>query len=473
MSQPLRTRFAPSPTGRLHLGNVRTALFNFLLARMAGGSFILRIEDTDTARSAEDSVRQIAEDLQWLGLHWDEGPDVGGEFEPYRQSARAGIYLEFMDRLRQAGHAYDCWRTDDELRMFRKARIASGRPPIYDRDWAALPEDEIRRRREAGQSPALRFRVPGDGQLHFEDCIRGRQTFGLAEIGDFVIGRSDGTPSFFFSNALDDSLMDLTHVLRGEDHLSNTPRQLLILQALKLPAPSYGHLPLLVGSDGAPLSKRMGSAGMAEFRDAGVMPEALVNYAARLGHASDSGKLMSLIELAAEFRLDKIGRSPARYDPIQLEHWQGLAVHAASAEHLAQWAGPGAFERVPSDRREAFLDCVRPNVLRPADIPHWADVLFGRGPRFSPAIVQELEGTGTAFFSAALAGIEAGASDLATIANAIKVALGVKGRGLYRPLRLALTGAESGPELGPLIDLLPTDTLKARLERWAAARDNC
>lgn len=432
---------------------------------------MLRIEDTDMVRSDEAFIRDITEDLQWLGLQWDEGPGIGGGYGPYRQSERAQIYQTYMERLREAGRAYHCWRTDAELKLFRKARIAAGRPPIYDREWAALPEDEIDRRREDGQSPALRFRVPRDGQLDFEDSVRGRQTFGLAEIGDFVIGRSDGTPSFFFSNALDDSLMGLTHVLRGEDHLSNTPRQLLILQALGLPAPSYGHLPLLVGHDGTPLSKRMGSAGMAEFREAGLMPEAIVNYAARLGHASDSGKLMSLAELAAEFRLYKVGRSPARYDPIQLEHWQGVAVHAASAEQLVEWAGPGAFEQVPSGLRETFLDCVRPNVLRPADIPRWAGILFGKGPEFSPSIATELEQTGTAFFEAALAGIEGGATDLAGIASAVKEAVGAKGRRLFRPLRLALTGAESGPELGPLVDLLPTSTLKVRLDRWAAASE--
>lgn len=467
MSGTIRTRFAPSPTGRLHLGNLRTALFNFLLARSAGGSFLLRMEDTDAERSDDVCAALILDDLGWLGLDWDEGPDRGGPAGPYRQSDRDGIYREHAERLREAGLAFHCWRTDEELKAFRRSRIAARRPPIYDREWARLPEEEVRRRRDSGQSPVLRFRVADSGELKFDDCVRGPQGFGLSEIGDFVIQRSDGTPSFFFSNALDDALMGVTHVLRGEDHLSNTPRQILLLEALNLPVPTYGHLPLLLGEDGAPLSKRLGSAGMAEFHDAGLLPEAVVNYAARLGHAFETGDLMTLDELAGHFLLDRIGKAPARYDPIQLEHWQCLAVQAASDERLAGWAGEQALSAVPTAKRAAFLEWVRPNVHRPADVEGWASILFGTGPEYTPEIEADLVAAGTGFFRAALEGLATAGPDLSAIAGAVRDTQGVKGRALFRPLRLALTGVEAGPELAPMLRILPPEAVRERLARWA------
>ncbi len=462
----MRTRFAPSPTGRLHLGNLRTALFNFLLARGSGGAFLLRVEDTDAERSSDAAAALVLDDLKWLGLTWDEGPDTGGPVGPYAQSERSGIYGEYLDRLRASGHCYPCWRTDTELKAFRRKCLAAGRPPIYDREWARLPEDEVARRESAGQRPVFRFRVPDTGALESEDCIRGRQSFALADIGDFVLQRSDGTPAFFFGNALDDALMSVTHVLRGEDHLSNTPRQILLLDALGLPVPVYGHLPLLLGEDGRPMSKRRGSAGMGEFRAAGLFPEAVANYAARLGHAFESGDLMTLDELARHFSLDKVGRAPARYDPIQLEHWQGLAVQAASDPRLASWAGESAFRDVPDGMRERFLGLVRPNVHRPADVAGWAEILFGRGPAFSAEVEAVLADAGPEFFRAALEGLESGDHGLAAITGAVKRRLGVKGRALFRPLRLALTGAESGPELAPILEILPDETVRSRLGRW-------
>lgn len=467
MSSPIRTRFAPSPTGRLHLGNVRTALFNFLLARSSGGTFLLRMEDTDAERSTGVAGAAIIDDLRWLGLVWDEGPGVGGPDGPYLQSERSGIYQECLDRLLGGGQAYACWRTDAELREFRRRCLASRRPPVYDREWARLPEDEVERRAAAGQRPAIRFRMPDSGVLEWEDCIRGAQQFDLAGIGDFVVRRSDGTPAFFYSNAVDDGLMHVTHALRGEDHLSNTPRQILLLEALGLPVPVYGHLPLLLGDDGKPLSKRGGSAGMAELRTTGVFPRAICNYAARLGHAFESGELMTLDGLAGHFALEKIGRAPARYDPVQLDHWQGLAVQAADDGTLAEWAGEETLRPVPEALRTRFLECVRPNVHRPADIAVWADILFARGPAFTHDTEGVLADAGPRFFRAALEGLDAGGPDLAAISASVKRQLGVKGRALYRPLRLALTGSETGPELAQIVQLLPLEAVRTRLERWA------
>ena len=451
----------------MHLGNVRTALFNFLLARATGGRFLLRMEDTDAERSTESAGQAILDDLRWLGLVWDEGPQADGAAGPYRQSQRSRVYDEHLTRLTESGHAYPCWRTERELSEFRRRCLAARRPPVYDRDWARLPEDEIRRREAAGQKPVIRFRVPDTGILDFEDCVRGPQHFDLTGIGDFVVRRSDGTPAFFFSNAVDDALMGVTHVLRGEDHLSNTPRQILLLRAADLPVPVYGHLPLLLGEDGKPLSKRLGSAGMGEFRDTGLFPLALANYAARLGHAFDSGELMPLDVLADHFSLDRIGVAPARFDPVQLEHWQGLAVLAADDAALAEWAGEQSFLAVPPELRARFLACVRPNVHRPADVEGWADILFGKGPAFTREAETVLAETGHEFFRVALDGLESGDKSLGAVSGFIKTHLGLRGRALFRPLRLALTGVEAGPELALIVDLIPVETLKSRLARWA------
>ncbi|HET7369399.1 MAG TPA: glutamate--tRNA ligase, partial [Gammaproteobacteria bacterium] len=306
MSDPIRTRFAPSPTGLLHLGNVRTALFSALAARAGGGDFVLRVEDTDAARSRPEWIEALLDDLRWLGVEWAEGPDVGGSRGPYRQSERAAIYNDHFKRLIDVGHAYACFCTPAELAASREAQRAAGQPPRYAGTCANLSKVEIEAKRQSGVPAALRFRVPAGIELRFDDVVRGPQTFVSDAIGDFVIRRADGTPAFFFCNALDDALMGVTHVLRGEDHLANTPRQMLLLEALDLTAPRYGHLGLLVGDDGAPLSKRHGSASLHDLRERGVLPGAVLNYLARLGHhyADDPGHA-DFAALAAAFDLHR------------------------------------------------------------------------------------------------------------------------------------------------------------------------
>ncbi|HET7921906.1 MAG TPA: glutamate--tRNA ligase, partial [Gammaproteobacteria bacterium] len=259
----VRTRFAPSPTGHLHVGNARTALFNALFARHAGGVLILRIEDTDAERSRREFERDLIEDLRWLGVVWQEGPDEGGSKGPYRQSERGAVYAEHIAQLEAKAQAYPCFCTPAELALSRKAQLAAGKPPRYAGTCAHLDKRGIEARLARGLKPALRFRVPDRGETGFDDLVRGRQVFANHDIGDFVIRRADGSPAFFFSNALDDALMGVTHVLRGEDHLANTPRQLLLLQALELPAPHYGHLSLIIGEHDAPLSKREGGGSLA------------------------------------------------------------------------------------------------------------------------------------------------------------------------------------------------------------------
>ncbi|MGB2971901.1 MAG: glutamate--tRNA ligase, partial [Candidatus Competibacter sp.] len=328
----VKTRFAPSPTGFLHLGNVRTALFNALLARRDGGQFLLRIEDTDRERSRAEFVDALLEDLRWLGLDWREGPEVGGPQAPYAQSERTAIYARYYRRLEGSEQSYPCFCTPAELALSRKAQLAAGRPPRYTGTCARLGADERQARLERGLQPTLRFRVPAGRAVEFTDLVRGPQRFASDDIGDFVIRRADGTPQFFFANAVDDALMGITQVLRGEDHLANTPRQLLLLEALALSAPRYGHLALIVGADGGPLSKRAGDLSIRELRASGYLPEAVLNYLARLGHAYARDVWMAPEVLAAEFSTAHLGRAPARYDEAQLLHWQSEAVqHAASA----------------------------------------------------------------------------------------------------------------------------------------------
>ncbi len=453
--RPITTRFAPSPTGGLHLGNARTALFSYLHARGAGGRFVLRIEDTDVGRSDAAHAVTIERELRWLGLDWDG--------EPLRQSERGEVYAEHLARLLENGRVYPCWRTEDELAEFRREALAAGRPPVYDRDWGRLPAHEIARRGAGGQRPVLRFRVPDDGEVVFQDLVRGEQRFPIAAIGDFVVQRSDGSTPFFFGNAVDDAAGGISDVLRGEDHLSNTPRQLLLLEALGLSAPHYGHLPLVVDADGAPLAKRRGAASLSTLEQDGFLPEAVVNYLARLGHSYDHGDLAGLDDLARGFRLERVGRSPAHFDASQLEHWQHLALQACDDDALACWAGEAAFAAVPSAAIPAFVRAVRANVARPGDVRRWAEILFADAP---PAGA-ESAGAAQDLFAAAVAALDGGATDLRSLAAGITERTGARGRGVFRPLRLALTGREEGPELGPLLELMGPERVRSRLAALA------
>jgi len=262
MSPPPVTRFAPSPTGELHLGNARTALFNLLLARRAGGRFILRIEDTDAERSLESHMHSLLEDLHWLGIGWDAGPDREDALGPYRQSQRGALYAGYFAQLEERRAVYPCFCTPLELELSRRTQLAAGKPPRYAGICRELSAEERARRRGLGLSATLRFRVPGGARVEWDDLVHGPQSFATDDIGDFVVRRADGSAAFFFSNAVDDARMGVTLALRGEDHLANTPRQLLVLEALGLEAPAYGHVALLVGTDGAPLSKRHGATSV-------------------------------------------------------------------------------------------------------------------------------------------------------------------------------------------------------------------
>lgn len=461
-------RFAPSPTGELHLGNARTALFNLLLARHLGGRFILRVEDTDQERSKELHLDQQMNDLRWLGIDWDAGPDREDERGPYRQSQRGALYAGYFDVLASKGLTYPCFCSAVELEVSRRTQLASGKPPRYAGTCRDLSPAQQEQKRAAGIAPTTRFRVPLGRRIEFADFVHGHQSFLSDDIGDFVIRRADGSAAFFFSNAVDDARMGVTHVLRGEDHLTNTPRQLMILEALGLRAPIYGHMALLVGKDGAKLSKRHGDPNVRHYRERGYAPEAIANHLFRLGHSTSEHGFLTLEQMAQAFDPMHLGRAPARFDEQQLTTWQKEWVNRLTPERARVWLSgvipPGVDER----SAQAFVEAVMHNVVLPEDAQGWAQVVFGDLPPLAAADEEVVRGAGSGYFSAAASAAAQSDNDLPAIVNAVKAATGRTGAALYKPLRLALTGRTHGPELAPLLKAMPPGKARERLARFAA-----
>lgn len=456
-----KTRFAPSPTGLLHFGNIRTALFNALLAAKQGGVFLLRVEDTDAERSRDEYVVALMRDLRWLGLDWQEGGDAGGAAGPYRQSQRGSVYERFRALLEERGRIYPCFCTPLELEMSRKTQASAGLPPRYSGKCAHLTPREVEaKRRELPHS--LRFRMPKAEVIEFEDMVRGSQRFPADEIGDFIIRRSDGSYAFFYVNALDDALMGVTHVMRGEDHLANTPRQIALLQALQLPTPRYGHISLIVDQAGAPLSKRSGSLSVGELREVGYFSLAILNYLGRLGHRYESSAFLDFAGLVAGFSVERLGRAPARYDRAQLDFWQAQAVLGADQPTLARWMAEEVREWVPAERLPEFAAAVRANVLFPRDARLWAEAVFGDGLPLSAEARAVLEATPPDFFRQALAVLEE-PLEFKEFTRRLGAAAGVKGKALFQPLRAALTGQLHGPEMPPLFALMGWERIRRRL----------
>lgn len=457
------TRFAPSPTGFLHLGNARTALLNFLAARKAGGRFILRVEDTDEARSNDEFMRALFADLHWLGLEWDEGPDVGGPHAAYRQQQRRAIYEAWLSRLDVAGLTYPCFCTPVELNIARKRQVAAGQPPRYAGTCRNLTPEERAERLVRGEPAALRFRVPPGQVIAFNDLVHGEQRFSSDDIGDFIIRRTDGGTAFFFSNAVDDALMGVTLVLRGDDHMTNTPRQILILQALALPIPQYAHVALLLGMDGAPLSKRHGDTSLRDLRERGYLPGALRNHLVRLGHSCVTDGWLDDAAMLADFDLHRLGRAAAKFDYTQLRHWQKETVAQLSAEEFLQWIAAELPAGVAAPRQAQFVAAVRANVELPSDAKVWADVIFGQLQEFDPPALAAIREAGAEFFTAAAAAIGQPGVEFKQAVKSLGQATGKKGPALFMPLRAALTGFTHGPELAPLLALLPAAEVQARL----------
>ena len=464
----MRVRFAPSPTGQLHVGNARTALFNWLLARGQGGTFILRIEDTDAERSTRESADAILRDLQWLGLDWDEGPEKGGDRGPYRQSERLHLYQSHAAQLLAAGRAYHCFCTTAQLESERQAAVAAGRPALYAGTCRRLPKEQAQARLDAGERPAIRFRVPDGRDVVFHDLVRGDVRFHGDVIGDPVILRSDGTPAYNFAVVIDDALMAVTHVVRGEDHISNTPRQILMYEALGFAPPAFAHLAMVLGPDHSPLSKRHGATSVAEFRHRGFLPEALVNYLALIGWSpGDDAELLPLEELARRFRVERVGHTAGVFDEEKLawvnRHYLKLADPRRIADLAVPYFQSHGIAMTPDGDGVEFLASVMAiatsSVDRLDQIPARLETLF----RFDAAaawgdagIRSEMQEPGSQAVVRAFAAALAAAPRLTretfrASANEVKGQTGQKGRQLFHPIRLALTGRAEGPELDLLV----------------------
>ena len=459
----MRLRFAPSPTGQLHVGNARTALFNWLLARGQGGTFVLRIEDTDFQRSTRESERSMIEDLQWLGLDWTEGIDAGGDHGPYRQSERLHIYRAHAVELMAAGHAYHCFCSADMLEADRSAALAAGRPPKYVGRCRQLSREDARRRIEHGDSAVIRFRVPDDRDVSFDDLVRGTVTFNTDVIGDPVIVRSDGVPAYNYAVVIDDALMEITHVIRGEDHISNTPRQLLIFEAFGWRPPVFAHVSLVMGPDHSPLSKRHGATSVAEFRARGYLPEALTNYLALLGWSPGEGEeLVPIDRLAPRFRLQDVGHSAGVFDIDKLAWVNRHYLKAADPGRLARLSIPYLQQRGwASEPTTADLDFLQRIIPAAAGSVDRLEQVPGRlAFLFDYSATRALAETGLREEAlASHAVIAALAEELSTsgrladrdafraAAARVRERTGQKGKALFHPIRLALTGEKEGLEL--------------------------
>ena len=463
METAVVTRFAPSPTGALHPGNARTALFSFLLARSRGGRFILRIEDTDRARGSDDFVAAQIADLEWLGIDWDAGPDRDDGRGPYRQSERGALYATLFERLEREGHAYPCYCTPAELEVARRTQLAAGKPPRYAGTCRELEPAARAERAASGRSAALRFRIPDSETIRFDDLVRGPQAVEAAVLGDFVVRRADGGAVFFFCNAVDDALMGVTLVLRGDDHLSNTPRQLLVLRALGLPAPDYGHLPLLLDAGGSPQSKRRGSVTLAELRSRGYLAAAVGNLLLRLGHHGAPDEWIDPGEFPRNFHSDRLGRAPAHFDEAQLGHWQREAVHRLDAASASRWLDSEFPADWSAQRRNSVANLLKGNLLLPRDAREWIAVLGGALPPPAPDAARAIAEAGPEFFDAALATYNETGADLRILAERLKSRTSRKGAALYMPLRFALTGRHDGPELAALLAAMPEAIVRDRL----------
>ena len=384
----IRVRYAPSPTGMLHVGGVRTALFNWLFARKNGGVFLVRIEDTDLERSTEESVEQLKRSLRWIGLDWDEGPEVGGPHAPYRQTERMELYREAAQRLLDAGAAYRDFATTEELAAFREKTRAEGGQPIYTGgEYRDMDPEEVRSKVEAGQPYTVRFKTPREGQTVVEDMIRGPVTFDNANLEDFVLMKSSNTPTYNFAAAVDDAEMEISHVIRGDDHLSNTPRQILIHEALGNGLPAFAHVPQVLGPDKKKLSKRHGSASVEDFAAQGYLPEALFNYLALLGagYAADE-EIFTPDELAERFRIDRVSGNPAVFDESKLTSINQVYIRRKSPEELALIAAPmlaesGAAtpEELERDmpRLTKIMDLLKERIGRLTEIPGAVGYFYG------------------------------------------------------------------------------------------------
>ena len=468
----VRVRFAPSPTGQLHVGNARTALFNWLFARQQGGAFIVRIEDTDVERSEPGSEAQLISELRWLGLDWDEGPDVGGPHGPYRQSERLPLYRKYGGQLIDTGSAYYCFCSPEQLEADRRAALAAGRQPMYAGRCRDIAPVEAQARRSRGEPASIRLKIPLR-PIRFRDLVHGEVEFSHEVIGDPILLRSDATPAYNYAVVVDDALMAITHVIRGDDHLSNTPRQVAVYQALGWGPPQFAHLSTILGSDHTRLSKRHGATSVSHFHQLGILPEALMNYLSLLGWSpgESNREIFSPSELVEAFRLDQVTKGPAMFNSEKLYWLNRHYLRQADPQRVLRLA-IGVFQQAglvgeaPDQPTQGWLgnvlETVLPSVDHLSQLPERTELIFAYEAHTAlhlPPNQEVLAAPGaaevlTSFLRHALSDGELTMERFRQIMNAVKRETQQKGKRLFHPVRVAMTGHPSGPELDKLIPLL-------------------
>ena len=484
METELKVRFAPSPTGPFHIGGARSALFNWLLARHTGGKFLVRIEDTDLARSSRESEENIKESLRWLGLDWDEGIDVGGENGPYRQTERLPLYQKEVERLIAEGKAYYCYCTQEELEAERQAQLAEGKTPVYGGRCRHLSAEERQKYEAEGRKPVVRLRVPTDEVYAFDDMVRGHVEFQSSGVGDFIIMKSDGIPVYNFAVVIDDALMKCTHVIRAEEHLSNTPRQIAIYRALGYPIPKFGHISLILGSDHKKMSKRHGATSVTAYKEMGYLPDAMVNYLALLGWApKGEEEIFSREELIREFSMDRVSSNDAVFDIQKLNHINFQYMKKLTAEELTDFLLPflekaGYVTQPVSAEKRAWLvgitEFLRDRISYGAEAPEQMKMFFTEVPPFTEEEVVSAmkKETSVTILERYIKAIEQMADfteeTLTESFKALMKETGIKGRDAFEPVRIALTGVTKGPGMYAMMVLFGKEETLSRLHKGLA-----
>lgn len=479
MVNKVRLRFAPSPTGPLHIGGARSALFNYLLATKMGGDFILRIEDTDLERSSREAEENIKDSLRWLGIEWNEGIDCGGSYGPYRQTERLEIYHNYVDKLLKAGLAYRCYCSEEEIAAQRDQLLAKGELPRYLGNCRNLSCAEEEAYKMQGRKPVIRFKVPENETIIIHDLVRGEVMFESNGIGDFVIVKSDGIPTYNFAVVIDDVTMKISHVIRGEEHLSNTPRQVLIYRALQLEEPRFAHISLILGKDRTKMSKRHGATSVVNYKEAGYLPEALVNFLALLGWSPEGEEeIFSLDELIQQFSLDRVAKNPAVFDLDKLNWINGHYIRMSTLDRVTTLAVPylqkaGFLEQEIATSRYVWLkgvvEAVKNKLTSMQDIVDHAAVFFPgeielENEEAGNILQEEQVPQVIRMLIAKLCDLrELTPEDVKAQLKAITKELKLPGKQVFMPIRVALTGKMHGPELHDLIPLLGIDEVKRRL----------
>ncbi|MDD3538633.1 MAG: glutamate--tRNA ligase [Atribacterota bacterium] len=475
----IRVRFAPSPTGYLHIGGARTALFNWLYARHYGGTFILRIEDTDTLRSTPEAVNAILDGLRWLGLDWDEGPEKGGEYGPYFQMQRLDFYKQCATKLLASGGAYYCYCSKEELALRRKKQLADGKPAIYDRRCLNLSEADKKDFEKEGRKPAIRLKMP-DRRIMVHDLIKGEMNFDCQLLSDFVIVKSDGIPTYNFAVVVDDILMKISLVMRGDDHISNTPKQIVIYQALGETLPEFAHIPMIMGPDNTRLSKRHGATSVIEYQKMGFLPEAVVNYIAHLGWSSGTNQeIFSIEELIKHFTLEKVSRHSAIFSMEKLNWFNSEYLKKMSDEKYMEMLTPyleeaGFLDTTLNSEKANWLKKVvslmKSRVKNFRQFLEYGDYFFTEGFTIEEKAVQILEqdevGNILGQLVERLRQIDDwNEENIEKVVREVAEELNLKGKQIIHPVRVALSGKTVGPSLFAIMEVLGKEKSIIRLER--------